>query len=75
MSKFSCRKGRHLARVFLDRLTLAQIEKDNRYIRDLTTLQAFALQLQIGLWSGDKRKMELAESFAQPLITASTSTF
>lgn len=37
----------------------------------LLILQAFALKLQVGLWSSDKRKMELAESFAQPLITIS----
>ncbi|EXJ86105.1 hypothetical protein A1O1_06474 [Capronia coronata CBS 617.96] len=58
------------------RVALAKkFETDNRFTRDLTTLQAFALQLQVGLWSGDKRKMELAESFAQPLITASLSIF
>ncbi|KAJ9604709.1 hypothetical protein H2200_010823 [Cladophialophora chaetospira] len=46
-----------------------KFEHDNRATRHLPTLQAFALSLQVGLWSGDKRKMELAESFAQPLIT------
>lgn len=50
-----------------------QYERDNRFTRDLATLQASALQIQVGLWSGDKRKMEIAESFAQPLITASIS--
>lgn len=34
-------------------------------------MQAFALELQIGLWSGNKRKMEIAEAHAQPLITVS----
>jgi folate-dependent phosphoribosylglycinamide formyltransferase PurN len=28
--------------------------------------------LDIGLWSGFKRKMEIAESFAQPIIIVST---
>ncbi|KAJ9149785.1 hypothetical protein NKR23_g4078 [Pleurostoma richardsiae] len=28
--------------------------------RDLEFLQAYALQIEIGLWSGDKRKMEMA---------------
>jgi len=27
------------------------------------------LNLDIGFWSGFKRKMELAESFTQPLLT------
>ncbi|KAF2175745.1 hypothetical protein K469DRAFT_55366 [Zopfia rhizophila CBS 207.26] len=42
-------------------------EADNTLTRDLQLLQAWALQVQIGLWSGDKRKMEMAESF-QPLL-------
>lgn len=44
-------------------------ENDNRSTRDLRLSQAYALQLQIGLWSGNRRKMEIAESFAFPLIT------
>ncbi len=28
--------------------------------------------LDIGLWSGFKRKMEIAESFAQPIVIVST---
>lgn len=44
-------------------------ETDNRNTRDLRILQAYALMLQIGLWSGNRRKMEIAESFAYPLIT------
>jgi len=27
------------------------------------------LQIEIGLWSGNSRKMEIAESFQQPLLT------
>lgn len=52
------------------RLAIPQIcEKDNSTTRELQLLQTFALQLSVGLWSGNKRKMEIAESHAQPLIT------
>lgn len=37
--------------------------------RDLKALQAFMLSLEVGMWSGFKRKMEIAESFIQPLLT------
>jgi hypothetical protein len=50
----------------------AQSENDNRSIRDLQFAQAFALELYVSLWSGDKRKMEIAESFLQPLVTVNT---
>jgi hypothetical protein len=50
---------------------LNQVEKDNSRSRELQVMQAFALELQIGLWSGNKRKMEIAEAHAQPLITVS----
>lgn len=50
---------------------LKQVEKDNSRSRELQMMQAFALELQIGLWSGNKRKMEIAEAHAQPLITVS----
>ncbi|KXS94312.1 hypothetical protein AC578_10819 [Pseudocercospora eumusae] len=46
-----------------------QIEDDNTLMRDLTIMQASLLQLKIGLWSGDSRKMELAEGFQQVLVT------
>jgi len=46
-----------------------QCENDNQSTRDLGCIQALALGLQIGFWSGDKRRMEIAESFAQPPIT------
>ena len=42
---------------------------DNSRTRELQLLQTFALQLNVGLWSGNKRKMEIAESHSQPLIT------
>lgn len=29
------------------------------------------LTLDVGIWSGFKRKMEIAESFLQPLLTVS----
>ncbi|KAL1595319.1 hypothetical protein SLS60_010010 [Paraconiothyrium brasiliense] len=44
-------------------------ESDNTLIRDLEILQAYMLHLGIGLWSGNNRKMEIAESFQQPLLT------
>lgn len=46
-----------------------QIEDDNTLMRDLQIMQASLLQLKIGLWSGDSRKMELAEGFQQVLVT------
>ncbi|KIW14284.1 hypothetical protein PV08_07066 [Exophiala spinifera] len=46
-----------------------EFEHDNRATRDLRSLQSFALSLDIGLWSGDRRKMEIAECFAMPLLT------
>ncbi|KAF2725225.1 hypothetical protein K431DRAFT_281177 [Polychaeton citri CBS 116435] len=46
-----------------------QVEDDNTLMRDLQIMQASLLQLKIGLWSGDSRKMELAEGFQQVLIT------
>ena len=47
----------------------AKFESDNRYTRDIGCIQTLALSIQIGLWSGDRRKMEIAESFLQPPIT------
>ncbi|KAJ4347341.1 uncharacterized protein N0V89_011282 [Didymosphaeria variabile] len=44
-------------------------ESDNTLIRDLEMLQAYMLHLGIGLWSGNSRKMEIAESFQLPLLT------
>lgn len=46
-----------------------QVEEDNSLMRDLQIMQASLLQLKIGLWSGDSRKMELAEGFQQVLVT------
>lgn len=44
-------------------------EGNNTTIRDLDLHRTFLLQLEIGLWSGNSRKIEIAESFHQPLIT------
>lgn len=44
-------------------------EGDNTTIRDLELHQAFMLCLEIGLWSGNSRKIEISESFQQPLLT------
>ncbi|KAE8139742.1 hypothetical protein BDV38DRAFT_291020 [Aspergillus pseudotamarii] len=46
-----------------------QYENDNSNTRNLRQGQAYALTLQIGMWSGDKRRVEIAESFAQPIVT------
>ena len=37
--------------------------------RDLSLVQGWVLVLEIGLWSGVKRKMEIAEGFQQPITT------
>ncbi|KAJ5736448.1 uncharacterized protein N7483_001573 [Penicillium malachiteum] len=44
-------------------------ESDNSSTRDLRTSQTYALNIEIGVWSGNRRKTEIAESFSQPLIT------
>lgn len=44
-------------------------EEDNSSIRDLEHLRTFLLQEVVGMWSGVSRKMEIAESFLQPLVT------
>ncbi|KAL1957491.1 hypothetical protein VTO42DRAFT_5954 [Malbranchea cinnamomea] len=44
-------------------------EEDNSKIRELHVLQAFMLEIEIGLWSGVSRKIEISESFQQPLLT------
>ncbi|OLN85754.1 C2H2 finger domain transcription factor sebA 2 [Colletotrichum chlorophyti] len=52
------------------RLALSDLfEGSNSYTRDLGALQAFMLSLDVGIWSGFKRKMEIAESFLQPPMT------
>ncbi|KAF7712303.1 Early growth response protein 1 [Penicillium ucsense] len=46
-----------------------KFENDNSTTRDLRASQIFALNLDIGMWSGNRRKTEIAESFLQPLVT------
>lgn len=46
-----------------------QFEASNAKTRNLAALQAFMLYLDVGMWSGFKRKMEIAESFCQPVLT------
>ncbi|KAJ6193592.1 putative C6 transcription factor RegA [Bipolaris maydis] len=48
---------------------LTVFEEDNTLIHDLQLQQAFLMHLEIGLWSGNSRKMELSESSLQPLLT------
>lgn len=55
-----------IVRVALNRL----LEEDNSVIRDLQYLQACMLWIDITAFSGFKRKMEIAESSLQPLVTA-----
>lgn len=44
-------------------------EGDNRNVRKLRPMQSLAFVLDIGLWSGDRRKVEIAESFSYCLVT------
>lgn len=52
-----------------------QFEENNCITRHLQELQAFALILHIGLWSGHKRRIEIAESFAQTIITVAKAPY
>lgn len=52
------------------RLALAEVyEADNSTTRELQTLQAYSMWLGVGIWSGVRRKTEIAISFLQPLVT------
>ncbi|RGP75129.1 hypothetical protein FLONG3_5813 [Fusarium longipes] len=44
-------------------------ERDNTLVRDLQLTQAFLIILEMGLWSGLPRKVEIAESFFNPVLT------
>ncbi|KAI0536014.1 fungal-specific transcription factor domain-containing protein [Xylaria digitata] len=44
-------------------------ERDNSRTRDLELSQAWMVLLETSLWSGQSRKVEIAESFLQPLLT------
>ncbi|KAK0801236.1 hypothetical protein LTR75_008625 [Friedmanniomyces endolithicus] len=45
------------------------LEHDNKATRDLQPLQVLLLVLDIGVWSGFRRKTEIAMSFLQPPVT------
>ncbi|KAF2654185.1 hypothetical protein K491DRAFT_779723 [Lophiostoma macrostomum CBS 122681] len=48
------------------RLSLAALlETDNTWGRDLNYIRAYQISIGLGLWSGFKRKMEIAEGFRQ----------
>lgn len=54
----------------LSRIGLPQtFEADHSESRSLQPMQLFALLLDIGIWSGDKRTIELTECQALPLVT------
>ncbi|KAL4744644.1 hypothetical protein BDW72DRAFT_212315 [Aspergillus terricola var. indicus] len=44
-------------------------EGNNTTIRDLHLHQAYLLYLEIGIWSGNSRKIEICEAFRHPLLT------
>ncbi|KAL4797787.1 hypothetical protein BDV19DRAFT_37991 [Aspergillus venezuelensis] len=53
------------------RVSLAQlVESDNSVLRDLQYFQASLMWLDIGVFCGYKRKMQIAESNLQPVCTA-----
>ncbi|KAJ5882443.1 uncharacterized protein N7529_001115 [Penicillium soppii] len=55
----------------ITRVGLGQLlEEDNSVLRDLQYLQASMLWLDIGISCGYTRKMQIAESYLQPLCTA-----
>lgn len=47
----------------------AAVEEDNTTARDLEMHQAYYLYVDIGLWSGNSRKIEIAETIQKVLIT------
>ena len=54
----------------ITRLAIADVfEQDNSTTRQLQPLQAYLLYLDVGLWSGFRRKTEIASSFLQPGAT------
>lgn len=48
---------------------LSQWERNNSLTRDIELGQAYLLILEIGIWSGRSRKVEIAESFFPALLT------
>lgn len=52
------------------RLAIAKrFEEDNRNLRDLRSIQAFFVVLNVGLNSASRRKIEIAESYTLNLVT------
>lgn len=51
------------------KLTTAQLDNTSSTQQDLALLQACIIHLEIGLWGGISRKMELAESLAPQILT------
>jgi len=52
------------------RLAIAKrFEEDNRNLRDLRSIQAFLVVLNVGLNSASRRKIEIAESYTLNLVT------
>ncbi|KAJ9156050.1 C2H2 type zinc finger domain protein [Pleurostoma richardsiae] len=45
------------------------VDEDNQLCRDLQVNQAFLIWMEIGLWSGFRRKMEIGEGFANVITT------
>lgn len=45
---------------------------NNSVTRELDLLQALVLCLDVGLWSGNKRRIEMAEAEALTLVTVSS---
>lgn len=47
----------------------SRCEESNAITRELWLLQTFMTELEVGIWSGIKRKMEIAESHSQTVFT------
>ncbi|KAF2214206.1 hypothetical protein CERZMDRAFT_66334 [Cercospora zeae-maydis SCOH1-5] len=55
------------------RLGIANVfESDNSSTRDLGPIQASLIWVNVGIWSGFRRKTEIASSFLQPTVTMLT---
>lgn len=52
-----------------------RFEADNALTRAIWPVQAFMLDIELGLWSGIKRKMEIAESHRHIPFTVSSALF
>ncbi|KAM3422133.1 hypothetical protein BST61_g2504 [Cercospora zeina] len=55
------------------RLAVAEVfESDNSSTRDLQPIQCSLIWVNVGIWSGFRRKTEIASSFLQPTVTMLT---